>query len=890
MRRQLSPCVALLLIFLVPPTEVSCQSTPGLAPGLVFTFVGITRDDLTPTELSLLRDEVTRVITVIAGVDEDLITGTRVSDDSDAELTVTALFGGSMDMREADAAAVWLDGVSLAIGGLLLSPTVSSTVVLVDVTTVTPTTTDELDDDTGSGDSGTDVPTDVPTAVPSPQPTATPTVATMAPSDAPATQPPTTTPAVTVTTTFPLAGSIDSDTPAIRFTFTEDSVTGLSPDDIDRMLTELMLAVVIGGISSEDIISTDVRPGDNVTTFLVVDVVLDPLVVGLGSARRAADVADDLPIRAGPGFGLLLSPEVEALIVATATTTHTTITTTTMSSTTVTTSTTTSSATSSTLSSTSTSRTVTSVTSSTVTATTVTATTATSTSETITSTTATTVSTTTRTVFMCTDCLGGTFGPCIHPAGFCVDFVPGTTECPGVTLACTDPDATTTLERVQTTDPTTAPTLQRWHSCVSIPDGQSTLLECEGGIIESVSFASFGDPTIDADTCNATSGSVGDCHAPLTFRVVRTLCEGRDVCLLDSSAGSFGTGGDCDSVGAKSLAVAVVCFGVPTSTTPAATTAATTVVVTTTEELGTDDGSGSADLDTTTVVTSTSTQNPRTDCRFFDEGSRECLMCTGGKFLLDGRCLDTCPPTSSVSGERVYIDGCDDFQFNRRCVSSVIVDCADDLFWDCLCPVCQAISGCAACELGPSPDPTCVRCDDGKFLYNGTCHDSCVGFADQPNPVDGRCIGDFEAVSCDSLLTAGTHTESDIVADCDECLVADGHVEVECQRCEDNPLTLSSKFFHDGACHDDCKSFRGKTFEVSGRCVGSPTTVDCLTLSDSAVSHIPDCLQCDVFTDTIDTVTCDQCGNGKFAHLGMCHDTCAVFRGFSREVDGRCTS
>lgn len=117
-------------------------------------------------------------------------------------------------------------------------------------------------------------------------------------------------------------------------------------------------------------------------------------------------------------------------------------------------------------------------------------------------------------------------------------------------------------------------------------------------------------------------------------------------------------------------------------------------------------------------------------------GGSVCTVCRDGWYLLDGKCVEKCPPDMASSGIS---------DFRRRCLkpfvcrSGKVYDAAiDGTFsqtltnrnapYGCRCPAPgNKVGGnCFACEYRAGGDGSrCLRCSGGKFLHNNACYDEC---------------------------------------------------------------------------------------------------------------------------------------------------------------------
>ena len=98
----------------------------------------------------------------------------------------------------------------------------------------------------------------------------------------------------------------------------------------------------------------------------------------------------------------------------------------------------------------------------------------------------------------------------------------------------------------------TTVTCGRVHECFNASSCPSILqLVCPGGEFTSVSFASYGNPTAEADAC---AFSKGDCDAATSVSVVSSLCVGQSYCAIPATTAQFGGADPCTGV-PKYLAV-----------------------------------------------------------------------------------------------------------------------------------------------------------------------------------------------------------------------------------------------------------------------------------------------------------------------------------------------
>lgn len=118
-----------------------------------------------------------------------------------------------------------------------------------------------------------------------------------------------------------------------------------------------------------------------------------------------------------------------------------------------------------------------------------------------------------------------------------------------------------------------------------------------------------------------------------------------------------------------------------------------------------------------------------------------CELCGDSKFLLEGECLDSCPPGTDPVGEAL---------FGRQCVprsttattTAVPVLCNGRS--DTEGNACSCGFGCAQCRVEDGDNP-CTLCGSSLFLFDGVCNTNCDafdGFVEQPGSgrTGGICV------------------------------------------------------------------------------------------------------------------------------------------------------
>lgn len=108
-----------------------------------------------------------------------------------------------------------------------------------------------------------------------------------------------------------------------------------------------------------------------------------------------------------------------------------------------------------------------------------------------------------------------------------------------------------------------------------------------------------------------------------------------------------------------------------------------------------------------------------------------CFKCRSGYYLLDGRCVPTCPSNMTSSGISLWGREC---RVPHACQSNAIgqLDASGEFIptsGGCKCPEPgnQPEQGCHLCEHRAGEQGAhCLRCRGRQFLYNNSCHSSCA--------------------------------------------------------------------------------------------------------------------------------------------------------------------
>ena len=115
------------------------------------------------------------------------------------------------------------------------------------------------------------------------------------------------------------------------------------------------------------------------------------------------------------------------------------------------------------------------------------------------------------------------------------------------------------------------------------------------------------------------------------------------------------------------------------------------------------------------------------ECAPFGTGCSSC----GGKYLLDDRCVDTCP-ANNIQFE-YYSARFDVLKYSSRCIESTCGYASTKVY--SVCERCDAV--CATCR-GVS-EHQCASCEDGKVMKYGTCVHECDPLTQFENFTTGEC-------------------------------------------------------------------------------------------------------------------------------------------------------
>eukprot|EP00041_Stephanoeca_diplocostata_P012116 m.202174 g.202174 ORF g.202174 m.202174 type:complete len:396 (+) comp18819_c0_seq1:448-1635(+) len=244
------------------------------------------------------------------------------------------------------------------------------------------------------------------------------------------------------------------------------------------------------------------------------------------------------------------------------------------------------------------------------------------------------------------------------------------------------------------------------------------------------------------------------------------------------------------------------------------------------------------------------------------EGSQPvCTSCNADRYLFSGHCVQAL----NCRGNRVrsgpYVD------MRCRCIDA----------------------NCFYCRRSGATE-TCSKCRNGYYLYNSSCVATCpasmayVGisaFNRYCAPAPFHCVSN--RVTIDGRSQVCKCPEQDVLdsplGNCHNCTFLPRRFGGQCNTCR------NSKFLYNGSCLDDCSTVPVPVvaYDIGsyGRVCRSPFT--CAEQRDRSNPSIrckcpqsiggSNCRQCDW---GIGSVSCIQCQNNRFLHLGICVLRCPI--------------
>ncbi|KAK7021140.1 serine-type endopeptidase activity protein, partial [Halocaridina rubra] len=233
-------------------------------------------------------------------------------------------------------------------------------------------------------------------------------------------------------------------------------------------------------------------------------------------------------------------------------------------------------------------------------------------------------------------------------------------------------------------------------------------------------------------------------------------------------------------------------------------------------------------------------------------GESQCLHCTQRRFLLDSKCVESCPESYfAVRGRCLPCPNgclyCTSYGDCRSCAprfhlhnNKCIASCPEGFYSDIgVCRPCEAT--CRSCY-GPRTDQ-CASCHNESFLLGSACHRSCP---DSHYPERMKCVPCYN--NCRTCKGSG-------LTDCTTChdyLTLDGGMCIECRSGRYYNLTLKSC----ESCHYSCLtcSSSGEGGCTSCQAPNSLhlTTGSCRPCCPEGVTeddHGPPCCTCDPATN-----------------------------------------
>jgi hypothetical protein len=219
-----------------------------------------------------------------------------------------------------------------------------------------------------------------------------------------------------------------------------------------------------------------------------------------------------------------------------------------------------------------------------------------------------------------------------------------------------------------------------------------------------------------------------------------------------------------------------------------------------------------------------------------------CTTCYAGKYLLTGRCLDTCPLTYFGS-ETICdkcINGCDTCNDKFTCTkcSNSFMKKGDICVSDCgtgytnvegVCTVCTTV----LCDKCSSLDPSeCTSCQNKRYLYANTCYNTCPA----------------------NTFSTSTFTCEDCLQGCEQC-----SNKLTCTKCA-GMLVLQDGTKCQTSCDDTFVSINGKCTKcINPTCKNCDTNLrTCTTCTDDRFMYKGNCYS--------------SCPDGTYAKSGVCYD------------------
>jgi len=200
-----------------------------------------------------------------------------------------------------------------------------------------------------------------------------------------------------------------------------------------------------------------------------------------------------------------------------------------------------------------------------------------------------------------------------------------------------------------------------------------------------------------------------------------------------------------------------------------------------------------------------------------------CLKCKGEKYLLNGTCVDTCPPSMTSVGNKVI---------GRRCSLPFTCDSniakGEGVSGKCICSTTahKNHNDCKVCDFEAGAfGQTCTKCGNAQFLNPETnqCEPDCSHVEEQPvvqykiNRNGAQCRKPFTCKNGVDEAGKACKCHNKVANNCEECEwfvpTEEGALPNRCTVCAEG------KLLDQGVCVRRCsKGF----VEINGACIEAP--------------------------------------------------------------------
>lgn len=181
-------------------------------------------------------------------------------------------------------------------------------------------------------------------------------------------------------------------------------------------------------------------------------------------------------------------------------------------------------------------------------------------------------------------------------------------------------------------------------------------------------------------------------------------------------------------------------------------------------------------------------------CKDCVDDPEKCTSCPYDKYLLKGKCVDSCPDRYVIQGN-VCIDECDSDHFLYQNVCYNICPKGTYEFGQ-TCEKCD--SSCDECRDSAT---SCTACSNDKYLFNSQCIQSC---SEDYFIYHGQCLINCPPKTfiieknCVDYCPEGKYGINQICNDCDSSCAACKNTPTTCTKCKNN------KYLYDNQCVDEC--------------------------------------------------------------------------------------